>query len=89
MNTVLVPTAPDLSQELFELNSHALDINPASSDGAKHYMKITEELLEKDKVKVTISNFPSIKVQFKSTDQIIFLDRFWFKNLMTVVLLKI
>ena len=33
---------PDLSQELYGLNLHVVEINSDSSDGAKHCIKVTE-----------------------------------------------
>ena len=40
-------------------------MNPESSDGTKHCIKETEELPEKEKVKVSIANGPSAKAHFE------------------------
>ena len=58
-------TSPALSQEVLGLNPHGVDINLASVDGAKHCMKATEKLPEKDKIKVPISNSLSVKAYFE------------------------
>ena len=62
VNIGAVPTASAPSQKVFGLNPHVEEIVPSSSDGAKNWMKATKELLEKDKVKVTIANCLSRKV---------------------------
>ena len=48
-----VGTAPDPSQEVFRLNPYAADVNLASSYYAKYCMKTSEEMLERNKVKVS------------------------------------
>ena len=57
-------TAPP--QEVFGLNPHAADVNPASSDGTKCCMKETEELPTKEKLQVSIANCPSVKNHFEN-----------------------
>ena len=48
-------TVPRLT-EIFNLNPHAGDINPSSTEGGKLYMKATEELPENQKIRVSLAN---------------------------------
>ena len=54
--TLATATATSTVEEIFELNPCAGNIKPSSTEGAKLYSKATEELLEDQKIKMSIEN---------------------------------
>ena len=64
--TLTMANQPAPLPEVFGLNPYAANINPATSDGAKYYMKATEELPPKEKLKVSITNGPTVKNHFEN-----------------------
>ena len=63
--TLTMANQPAPLPEVFGLNPYAANVNPATSNGAKYYMKSTEEFPPKDKLKVSITNGPTVKNHFE------------------------
>ena len=83
--TLTISEQPAPQQELFDLNPHAANFNPATSDGAKNCMKTTEEIPQKDKLQVSITNGLSAKNHFENCHSKYAWGLLLRKSLMTMV----